>query len=108
MSIAAFDLEAEAYDRNGGEPGKASPPPCGCRDLLWGLLRDVFLVRELSRRANHHQLAAQVALDRAWLASESDHAFSLVWVCQHLGVSPAVVRAAYAAGAWVPGQWRCT
>jgi hypothetical protein len=95
-----------SYDGNGGALPEPSPPPCGCRELLWAVLRDLFVVRQLAVKGDQSdRLAAQVAADRQWLASDADYPFSLRWVCHHLGVEPGDVRRAYQAGVRVPGLW---
>jgi hypothetical protein len=87
---------SSAWPRTGAQP---------CTQLLLALLADVYGVRDLVARSVARGrklppgLGQQYAQDRQWIAEpEERRPFSFGWVCQHLGLEVAAVRASYLSG----------
>jgi hypothetical protein len=106
--ISARALERASYDQASLPPDEAAPVRCGCRALLWATLSELFTSRNLHRKKSKHvgehhkRRQRQHEDDARWLASAVDVPFSLVWICQHLGIDPNEVRVAYHNGVGVP------
>jgi hypothetical protein len=77
---------------------RANEEPSPERRLLLAVLRGALLDAIAMPLCRDERSAAERELDRqealAWIQSDEEHAYSFVFVCDHLGVTPECMRRA--------------
>ena len=84
----------DTFDPAGGTQAPRYTLDSPCRSLLRRTLVDLFHVRARATADPQHE-RVQFAHDCEWVSSDRDTPFSFVWVCEQLGLDPAVVRRLY-------------
>lgn len=73
----------------------SAPPVTGPRRLLYAMIEDLFALRDLKPIT---PVRRQHIRDEEWLASDQEEPFTFLWVCQHLDISPVMLRQRYQQG----------